>query len=329
MAKILREIQTDLEKVAEMLRHPLKDEEGNIIEYLSYKDCNPSQLANGYCDADEAGDDSLRDKYWSALLLRYWYKIFEWIGNSYSLGLEQVEYFNWLNEAVADAFYYRSWRPKRQDHSDKTTPWITHPWIDNPQYRPEDAFAADRSIHYFLGAKRGKEYQLANKHKRRGNYQTLSIDSTFDEEGYYILDVAGLSEKPKVYDGIKELINTFLSKNKPIEAIVIDALCYGESYKTQSKKVVEQEYDEETGEMVEKKYKTYSHTFDPRRLVKCLNSIDEDYFKTYFTKRYEMEDYQPALEELKSSNNGKLYKAIERTLETIKQSPELLVCLSQ
>ena len=328
-ARNLRQIQSELEKIAATLKHPLKDEAGNIIEYLSYKDCNPGQLADGYCDAEEAGNEELCNKYWSALLLRYWYKIFEWMGNSSSLGLQPTDFFNWLHEALWDAFVYRSWRPLRKDHSDKTKTWKEHPYMNNPQYRPEDAFAADRSIHFFLAAKRGKEYQLANKDKRRGNYQTLSIDSTFDEEGYYILDVAGLSEKPKVYDGIQELVNTFLSQNKPIEAIVVDTLCYGESFKTQTKKVVEQNYDQETGEMMETKYKSVSHNFDPRRLVKCLNAVDEDYFKMWFTKRYEMSDYQPALKELKSLNNGKLYKAVERTLETIKQSPDLLLCLSQ
>ena len=42
-----------------------------------YQAISKTDLANGYCDADEANDEIKRSQYFAALMLRYWYKIYE------------------------------------------------------------------------------------------------------------------------------------------------------------------------------------------------------------------------------------------------------------
>ena len=83
-----------------------------------------TELANGYCDADEAAElareannesevqrqESLRSSYYAALMLRYWHKIFEWMQNSASLHLESTDFIDWLSDSLYVAFYYRTWR---------------------------------------------------------------------------------------------------------------------------------------------------------------------------------------------------------------------------
>ena len=89
-----------------------------------YQLMSKTELANGYCDAEEAavaaraqGNEALaalyedtRSQYYSALMLRYWYKIFEWAQNSSSLHLELTDFVDWLSDSLYVAFYYRLWR---------------------------------------------------------------------------------------------------------------------------------------------------------------------------------------------------------------------------
>src|SRR5574344_849456 len=89
----------------------------------NYQLMTKTELANGYCDADEAaqrakesGDaavfaeqEALRSSYFSALMLRYWYKIFEWQKNSSTLNLELSDYVDWLHDSLYVVSYYRTW----------------------------------------------------------------------------------------------------------------------------------------------------------------------------------------------------------------------------
>ena len=299
------------------------------VDGKGYEELTKNELANLYCDYDEQYNfsedsevkskaDIMRSALWSALLLRYWFKIYNWYRESRSLGLELIDFFDWLADSLRDAFYYRSWRKLRWD--------VKLGWIDNPQY-VEDENAADKSINYFCGAKRGKEYQAANKHKRKSNYGgKLSIDKTFDEDGYSILDKEGLSVNGSTYNGLRELVNLFLSQDKTIEAIIVDSIAYGDSVKEDKQKYTftREEIEDETPVQVEEEVTRYNFMFDARKLVKYLNSIDENYFTTYFMKNYKVEDYKPILEKLKSFNNAKLYREIEKTITMIKTNKELL-----
>ena len=98
-----------------------------------YEGMTKSQLANGYCDAEEAGNEALRSSYYAALMLRYWYRIFEWERSSKSLQLELEDFVIWLDDCLRDALYYRSWRPLRQiekrlrDKIGKITPIVLSP----------------------------------------------------------------------------------------------------------------------------------------------------------------------------------------------------------
>ena len=76
----------------------------------NFQSLSKTQLANGYCDADESQDYVKRDQYYSALMLRYWFKIYEWNKTSASSRLEIEDYTSWLAESLNVAFKYRSWR---------------------------------------------------------------------------------------------------------------------------------------------------------------------------------------------------------------------------
>ena len=327
----LNELQKSCQIDASKIKVITKENGKDVVR--GYQDLSKSELTNGFCDWDELGattkDEELQAKaevmksaYWAAIMLRYWYKMFEWKLNSRSLGLPDSDYFDWLNDSLRDAFCYRSWRKKRRRFPKDPN----SDWIDNPQYY-EDENAADMSINKFLAARRGKEYQAANKDKRRANYQSLSVDETFDEDGYSILDREGLSTNGKGYNGIKGLINLFLDQHKELSAVIIDSIAYGDSIKDKKQKV-EVETTNLEGEKETESYTKYSYDFDARKLVKFLNSINEEYFKDYFVKEYHLTDYEPVLTKLKSLNNNKLYKEIEKTIMMLKQNTSLAAFLA-
>lgn len=303
-----------------------KERQDNIRElkrFVTRKYCEWEELRWSTNDQDEIDKaERYMSAFWAAILLAYWGKIYEWKMNSFSLNIPDTDYFYWLNDSLRDAFCYRSWMKRRRVHPKQPD----SEWMDNPNYI-EDPDAADMSINYFCKARRGKEYQAANKHKRKANTQALSIDETFDEDGYSILDREGLSTKGHGYDGIKSLINLFLEEDKLIEAVIIDSIAYGDSLKEDKNKYIYTYMDKnEKGEDVEVSETNYryAHEFNARKVVKQLTELNDKYFTEYFTKEYNVKDYHPILEKIKSLDNNKLYKVIEKTLMSIQQTPELL-----
>ena len=294
---------------------------GEIVT-VGYQELSKRELANGYCDAEEAGNEVLRSAYYGALMLRYWYKIFEWYQSCKSLRLEMEDYILWLDDCLRDALYYRSWRPTRQIEKDEHGKFIG-PYVTNPQYRPDDPDAADRSINYFCGAKRGKEYQAFNKDKRKANAQTISLDTSVDENGDCMLQYAGAYEDAKQLDSINFLIKKLLADKQLIEAIIVDGISHFDSYKTTKETVAVTEVDE-NGVEYKVTQNRYSTEFNKRKLVKHLNSLNDSFIK-YFHTTYglNINKTKELVAEIQKLPNVKLYKYIEKTLIQLK-NPELL-----
>ena len=336
----LNDIKKGCEEESALLKVSILDEEGKEVvkpfNTLSDEERKKNirqlkrYITNLYCDYDEkqyySNDEAEKDsceRYksacWAAVLLMYWGKIYDWMMNSKSLGLRETDFFDWLDGSVHDAFYYRSWRKKRRVKPNDPN----SEWMDNPQY-VEDENAADKSINFFCGARRGKEYQAANKDKRRANYQSLSIDGTFDEDGYSILDRKGLSVSGEDCMGVKGLVNQLLQDNKILEAIIVDGIANGDSFKETKTKMSRQVKSPVTGEEETETYYKYSYDFNARRLVKFLTTMDQEYFMKSFAKEYNLKNPEEALKKLKSIPNNKLYKEIEKTIIVVKNTPELL-----
>ena len=301
------------------LQNILKKEASLLGEYeLMTK----TELANGYCDADESGNERLKSAYWAALLLRYWYKIFSWMETSRSLRLEPLEFFDWLNDALCDTFYYRSWRYpyKAIVKQGKFIEWKLDEngnKIENEFYYKKDPNAPDKSINYFCSAKRGKEYQYYNKDKRRAEVGITSLEAQIDENGDCMLDFYGVVEEPKETEtSATLLVKYFLENNKQIQALIIDGIANQDSFKTIKTKCKDKEGED---------YISYSHEFNPRKLVKHLNTINQEFMDCYFCKEYKLEQSKGSaiLEQLKALSNTKLYTFIKNTLEEVRNNPKL------
>ncbi len=305
-----------------------------------YQGMTKLELANGYCKADEEKDEQKRSQYWSALMLRYWYKIYEWIENSKSCKLQPEDFVDWLHNSLYDAFYYRSWWWEYEavvQHG-KFIEWKLDEQgnkVPNPVYWKKDPNAADKSINYFCAARRGKEYQALNKQKRKSNVLTYSIDAHLDETGDYALEAAGATETIDHSNIVQYVVTKFLNSGRTIEALILDGIANHDSFKETktSHYVYDTEIDEKTGEEVEVKEKVYDYnsTFDPRKLVKHLNTINQDFMKNYFSIEYgvSLDECENILHKLQSLNNAKLYNYIKKTLINCKQDKDILACFEK
>jgi len=317
-----------------------------------YQLMTKTELANGYCDADEASQrataagnisdashfEILRSAYFSALMLRYWYKIFEWQKNSSTLNLELSEFVDWLHDSLYVAFYYRTWRYEleaivKEGHFIEYKLDKEGNTIPNPYYWLVDVNAPDKIINRCCGSMRGRVFQYHNKDKRKANTQTYSLDSMLEADGDYAAMLAGSytdDEGMKSQDSAYTLVQTLLRRGEILEALIIESIAYHDSFKDEKVTKTATDIDEETGEEFEYKYiyTEASAKFDQRKLVRYLTSIGEDFIRN-FCETYEVNESVGShlLNRLKSLNNAKLYRAIEKTLEEIRQSPELLQCL--
>ena len=309
-----------------------------------YELMTKTELANGYCDADEAskkalaegnvaeseGQELLRSAYYSALMLRYWYKIFEWIRNSSSLNLEPVEFAGWLSKGLYVAFYYRVWRWeyeavvkegdfiewKLDENGNK---------IPNRYYYKKDPNAPDKIINRCCGSIRGRAYQYMNKDKRKSDTQTFSLDQMVEDVGDSALAYGKCYETPHSMDGISLLINEFINRGEHFEAFIVDGIANYDTQKVTQVDFINSRYNPETQQEEEFEDKRPVSMFDKRKLIKHLNSLDE-HVVSRFCMNYNLtpERAFKVVEKIKATPNAKLYKLVEKTLQEIRSDKSYL-----
>lgn len=299
-----------------------------------YQLLTKTELANGYCDAEENHDENLRSAYMAALMLRYWYKIYEWKKDSASLQLEEDDFVDWLYESISLAMLYKLWRYEYKPITSLTNKGQFEGWqlnekgnkIPNKYYWKKDSNAPDKIINRCCFSTRGREYQYYNKHKRKSNFGNLSIDQMIDDKGDCALDYAGAIEESDKGNGVADLINQFLKDGHSIEALVLDGVINHDVFKEKRKRKYITSVNEETGEESKISFTTTSQKFDKRKLVKHLKESANRNFMNWFCTRYNISKTQgkEITAKLKSLSNQKLYNYIDKTFIQIKESPTLL-----
>ena len=76
-----------------------------------YENYSIDELADAYCDATDTENETLKNIYISALILRFWHKIDKmYKSNTVAPCLEYEDFFWWLYEAIEYACKYRGWK---------------------------------------------------------------------------------------------------------------------------------------------------------------------------------------------------------------------------
>lgn len=177
-----------------------------------WKTMDKNKLANLYLEYENVEPE--RSYYFSALMCRYWKNVHRFYKTSTSTRLEIEDFTNWLAESFFIAFKYRRWK----DPSNKL--------YNDPQ-------APDKVINRCIYSTRMRYYQYYNMDKRRLNFQTDSIERQLGSFGHQanVYSYLGVEDTDKHEDVCKDIINYYLSKKSILQAIIVDLICFSDTFK--------------------------------------------------------------------------------------------------
>lgn len=264
-----------------------------------YEQYSIDELADAYCDAVDNKDETLKDIYISALILRFWYTIDKmYRSNSVAPSLEREDFFWWLYEAIEYACKYRGWRDETKNVN------------------------AQQCINKCIETIKLQKYYNLRLDKRKIVNHCCSLDTPIGGEGEDANKTIGETLESEEYyddhssDDVIFLVQSYINRNKIIEAILIDNIAFNDVQRYYKKTVKTKNAD---GEDI--KYTEHSSEFWPYRLVQIVSKLPASY-KNYFMERYKIseEKLNTVLETVNKANNQKLYRYLEKTLAELKKS---------
>ena len=264
-----------------------------------YEQYTIDELANAYCDAVDNGDESLKNIYISALILRFWYTIDKmYKANTVAPTLEQEDFFWWLYEAIEYACKYRGW----QDPSKKLN--------------------AQQCINKCIETIKLQKYYDLRLDKRKVVNHCCSFDTPLssdgDDAGKTIGDMLEAEDCLDSYgadDDAVLLVQSYINRNKIIEAILLDNIAFNDVQK-HFKKTIKTKNAE--GEPI--RYTEHSSEFWPYRLIQIVSKLPDTY-KSYFLEKYNIseEKLTAILDVIDRASNQKLYRYLRYTLEELRK----------
>ena len=273
----------------------LERELGIKYDAKPYKDTIRIML-DGYCKAMDEGDEHLKDLYISGLILRHWDKVKKLAFTCPNIDLRGEEFVDWVYEAIMYACKYRKWQK-------------------------DERINAQQCINQCIETIRKQHYYNYNLDKSKANYNTVSFETPVGDESAKgnkktLLDTItdeSAEKAAQMLDGTsaaRQIIQTFINKNKIVEAIIMDVIAFGDTDKVT--KHIKQGVDE-NGEEI--KYATYTREFWKFKAVQILSNLSDDY-QQYFIDNYLVNTpaLDAALNVLKKANNQKIYKEINSAL---------------
>ena len=291
---MLNETKKDLIACAQKLSQP-------------YENYTIDELADAYCDAVDANNETLKDVYISALLLRFWYTIDKmYRANKVAPSLEYEDFFWWLYEAIEYACKYRGWRDKTKNLN------------------------AKQCINKCIDTIKLQKYYVLRLDKNKTVNRCISMETPATSHGHSLTTISGdaskntigtLLEAEEVYDDhstddVTMLVQSYINRNKVIEAILIDNIAFNDVQK-HSKKVIKT--TNAWGEPY--RYTEHSSEFWPYRLIQIISKLPKTY-KESFMDRYNIseEKLDAVLGAIDKSTNQKLYRQLEKCLAELKAS---------
>ena len=261
-----------------------------------YEQYSIDELADAYCDAVDSGDTVLKDIYISALILRFWYTIDKmYKANKVAPSLEHEDFFEWLYEAIEYACKYRGWRD------------------------PSKNLNAQQCINKCIDTIKLLKYYDHRLDKRKAVNYSCSMETPLgDDSGKTIGDMLEAEEYVDDHssDDAILLVQSYINRNKIIEAILLDNIAFNDVQKHSKKTIKTVNPDGETTKYVE-----HSSEFWPYRLIQIVSKLPATY-KNSFMSRYNISEEKlvAILEVIDKANNQKLYRYLDKTLAELRTS---------
>ena len=283
-----------------MLTETKKDLTNQARKLLKpYEQYSIDELADAYCEAVDNNDDTLKDIYISALILRFWYTIDKmYKANTVAPSLEHEDFFWWLYEAIEYACKYRGWRD------------------------PSKKLNAQQCINKCIDTIKLQKYYDLRLDKRKVVNYTCSLDTPLGGDDDGGKTIGDMLESEEVVDNVTVdddavlLVQSYINRDKIIEAILLDNIAFNDVQK-HFKKTVKTVNSE--GESV--RYTEHSSEFWPYRLIQIVSKLPDTY-KSYFSNRYNISDEKltAVLEVIDKANNQKLYRYLDKTIAELRGS---------
>ena len=277
---MLQETKRDLMLCARKLSQP----------YESY---SIDELADAYCEAVDTNNATLKDVYISALLLRFWYTIDKmYKANTVAPCLEYEDFFEWLYEAIEYACKYRGWKD------------------------PTKNLNAQQCINKCIETIKLQKYYNLRLDKNKTVNFTVSMDAPISgDSDDKATTVGDLLESEETWDDhsaddVMMLVQSYINRDKIIEAILIDNIAFNDVQKTTKQTVKDLDIEGNP-----RKYTKVYKEFWPYRCVQILSTLPADY-ATYFNRKYMVnaEEFDTALSAVRKATNQKLYRYVDKTL---------------
>jgi hypothetical protein len=259
-----------------------------------YEQYSIDELADAYCDAVDNSNETMKDVYISALVLRFWYAIDKmYKANTVAPSLEHEDFFWWLYEAIEYACKYRGWRDT------------------------EKKLNAQQCINKCIETIKLQKYYNLRLDKNKTVNFTVSMDAPIggdgDDAAKTIADMLEAEESWDDHskDDVILLVQNYINRNKIIEAILIDNIAFNDV----------QRYYKRTVKTDSVKYTEYSSEFWPYRLIQIVSKLSPSY-KWEFLSKYKIseEKLDAVLAAVDKATNQKLYKYLRLTLEELRAS---------
>lgn len=264
-----------------------------------YEQYSIDELADAYCDAVDSDNSTLKDIYISALILRFWSKIDKmYRANTTAPSLEHEDFFWWLYEAIEYACKYRGWRDETKNVN------------------------AQQCINKCIETIQLQKYYNLRLDKRKAANYCISMEAPiYGETEEAATTLGDTLESEEIIDDFSSddamsLVQSYINRNKIIEAIIIDAIAFNDVQKHFKKTIKTTNSEGETYRYVE-----HSSEFWPYKLVQTVTKLPASY-KTDFMRRYHIseEKLTAVLSALSKVNNQKVYKYLRSTLAELKTS---------
>lgn len=264
-----------------------------------YESYSIDELADAYCDAFDTNNEILKNIYMSALMLRFWFKIDRmYRSNTVAPCLERVDFFWWLYEAIEYACKYRAWKD------------------------PTKNLNAQQCINKCISTIRLQKYYDLRLDKNKVVNHCVSLDTPIcgdcDDNTKTLGDV--LEADTRVDEGSEVdmilLVQSYINKNKIIEAILIDNIVFNDVQRHYKKTVKSTD-----AEGKPYKYTEHSSEFWPYKLIQIVSKLPATYKET-FLERYTIseEKLTAVLDVIDRANNQKLYRYLRNCLAELRAS---------
>ena len=288
---MLNETKKDLTNCARKLAQP-------------YENYSIDELANAYCDAKDSNNETLKDIYISALILRFWHKIDKmYRENTVAPSLERQDFFWWLYEAIEYACKYRGWRDPSKNLNAQT---CINKCIETIKLQKYYNLRLDkrRAVNYCVSMEE-PAVGATNSSSNPGESKTIG-DMLESEESY----------DDHSADSVMMLVQSYINRNKIIEAIIIDSIAFNDVQRHFKKTIKTKNYKGE-----DMKYVEHSSEFWPYKLVQIVSKLPEEY-KTEFMSKYKIseEKLTTVLDTISKVNNQKIYRYLDAVIADLKVS---------